>query len=1155
MKTRFLLLIALLSVLLGGCTSSGPPGLVTQEATATPSDRADHLVISEVMAGVDGNNLYDFIELHNPTDAIIDLKGYALWYLLKDGDEETLVHVWDEPTLVPPHGFYLVGQDGQDFGVVTDLVVNQPLQPQRGGLILKDPGREAVDRLGWGEAPQAAVEGQAAESLENGVSLERMPGETAGNGRDTDNNAADFHVNSVPNPQNTGSKPQPIGDGTLDFHVSAPESVSPGEALQYKLEAANGTGVGLEDLVARLDIPEKFEITSMDEGIQMEGRTAVWSLSELGAGESKTASINLQAPLTYTSLRTHSYYLQAGNWPQPSFGPPLTVNIEGGSIPIETARRLIDQEVVIEGVATMYTGGFYAGSGAKFYLSDDTGGVQVYVAGAGNTLRVDIGDRVRVQGIVQPYRAAIEVVPANEGQVEILETNTKPVEPTSVTLAEIVTQSEQMRGDLVKVEGTLARVEEFSYSFELDLVDQDGKLVTAYLDKETGMTVETISSGQRYQVTGIIEALDNYTLLYPRQQSDLVQIYPETVLVTVAAPVSIDPGESFEVRYLVTNHTTSAVSDAVLTAAVPSGLTIETIGQAGIRTGDQITWQIDELPGNGQTEEVSFTAFALPGVSTVTIEGYSVTAPVLSTPVTGEPTYTFTGGLVPIWAIQGPGFRSPYSQLTVETVGVVTGVFPELDGFWIQESITDSDNATSAGLFVDTGINQAEVAVGDSVSVKGVVREFYEQTQLTVGTVTHLEVLSQGNPLPAPVVLDPPADEAASDRYFESLEGMRVVVSEPAVVVAPTNRYGEFAVVLADHGRERLYRGEENGIIIMADDGSSVVHEDQSTLAYAVSNSDLVTNLSGPLAYTFGNYKIEPVTAPEIIASDLEVPPPVRLAEGQYSIMTWNVENLFDVRDPHPSSPPLPTVSEYRQQITKVAETILAAGLPTVIGMQEVENIGVLEDIAEHELLSAYVYLPVLIEGTDSRGIDVGYLVRGDQAEVVEQVQYPAPEGITSRPPLLVKVRLIDSDTILYLLNNHFTSMSGGEAATEPRRAAQAEWNVSVMEELLAQDPGALLAVIGDLNSFYDSLPIDVLRDAGLVHVLERLPESERYTYVYEGVSQTLDHILVTDRLDALVDEVVVLHVNADYAIAPQGDTSAIKKSDHDPVIVIITPE
>lgn len=731
MKTRTMLLIALLIALLVGCSPSAPPGTATQTATDVPADMAGHIVISEVMAGVAGNNLYDFIELHNPTDSIVDLKGYALWYLLKDGDGETLVHVWDERTFIPPHGYYLLGQEGQDFGLVTDLEINQPLQPQRGGVILKDPDREAVDSLGWGNAPQIAVENNAAVSLENGVSLERLPADGAGNWRDADDNASDFRINSAPNPQNTGSKPQPAGDATLDFQVSVPESVSPGESLQYTFEVVNNTGIVLENLTARLDIPEKFEIVSVDEGIQLEDWTAVWSLPQLAQGESNTASVSLQAPLTYTSLRTHSYYIEAENWPDPSFGPPLTVNIEGGSIPIGTARTLIDQEVVIEGVATMYTGGFYAGSGAKFYLADETGGVQVYVAGAGSTLRVDIGDRVRVQGIVQPYRGAIEIVPANEGQVEVLDPNAESTAPMPVTLAEIVNNSEQLRGDLVQVEGTLARVEEFSYSFELDLVDPDGKLVTAYLDKETGMTVETISSSQQYQITGIIEALDNNTLLYPRQQSDLIQIYPETVLISVVAPVSINPGESFEVRYLVTNHTKGELSDAVVSAAVPSGLTIESIGQSGIQSGDQITWELDSIEGGGGTQEVSFIAYALPGISEVTFEYYSVTAPDLNTPVAGEPTYTFTSGLVPIWAIQGSGFRSPYAQQTVETVGVVTGVFPELDGFWIQESITDTDECTSAGLFIDTGINEPEVTAGDLVSVKGLIREFYEQTQLS----------------------------------------------------------------------------------------------------------------------------------------------------------------------------------------------------------------------------------------------------------------------------------------------------------------------------------------------------------------------------------------------------------------------------------------
>ena len=101
--------------------------------------------------------------------------------------------------------------------------------------------------------------------------------------------------------------------------------------------------------------------------------------------------------------------------------------------------------------------------------------------------------------------------------------------------------------------------------------------------------------------------------------------------------------------------------------------------------------------------------------------------------------------------------------------------------------------------------------------------------------------------------------------------------------------------------------------------------------------------------------------------------------------------------------------------------------------------------------------------------------------------------------------------------------------------------------------PDAYIAVIGDLNSFYHALPIDTLRDAGLNHVFEFDLEAGWYTYVYQGASQTLDHILVTGNLFDLVRRVAVLHVNADYAPPEVGDESPIRKSDHDPVVVVFS--
>ena len=130
-------------------------------------------------------------------------------------------------------------------------------------------------------------------------------------------------------------------------------------------------------------------------------------------------------------------------------------------------------------------------------------------------------------------------------------------------------------------------------------------------------------------------------------------------------------------------------------------------------------------------------------------------------------------------------------------------------------------------------------------------------------------------------------------------------------------------------------------------------------------------------------------------------------------------------------------------------------GAPAIIGLQEVENIGVLEDLAATALLAPYSYEGYLVEGPDGRGIDVAYLVRGDLVSVESVEAFPEPTGLTTRPPLLLKavVQLASGPQTIYLLNNHLSSLSSGEAATEPRRTGQAAWNVTIMEQVLAEDP------------------------------------------------------------------------------------------------------
>lgn len=1141
---RFFLALIILTIILGGCQAGTDSPGTSIELDEKPA----RVIISLVFTGEEGNNQADFIQLFNAGTEIADLSGCSLWYQLKDGDEELLVATWDETTLVPPLGYYALGLEGQDFAVQPDLSFNQPLVPSRGGLSLRSEN-QVLDQVSWGSGPLGMAEGRPGPAIPPGSALTRQTEQAGSVYQDNDDNKGDFGLTDDPAFKNTGSPLEHPGASSLQFSVDFPDLVKPGEQVQVGFEILNHTGIDLQDIRFQIDLPDNFIFESGDADPHLAGRTLSGSLPSLEDGEVFEGSLNLRADYTFSSFELRNSYLQAGNWPLPAFNGPIYGEIGGGAIPIATARELVDREVVVQGTSTMYVGGFYAGSGAKFYLEDDSGGVQVYVAGAGSSLIVPLGSTVQVRGQIQVYRDSIELVPSSQDQVQILQPGGEESyrEPETVAIESLNTNPEDYPGQLITVEGRIGRVEEFSYSYEIDLFDPQGSLVTIYLDKETGVTIEEIESDQSYQITGIYELYDGNWRLYPRLQSDLERVYDPGLYVEAQPPTSALLEEPFQVRFLVTNHDIRSDQQVILRAVVDPQLEILEISEGGTLEGRNIVWEIPRLAGN-QAIQPGFEARFSGDPDYVSFKDFTVQSVNWPEPVGGFPSYTFAGESVPIWAIQGSGERSPYTRQQLTTIGVVTGIFPELDGFWIQETQSDSDPATSPGIFINSGPNLPEISPGDLVSVAGLVRESFQQTELEISSAAAVEVLGT-EPIPDPVELYPPADDLASARYFESLEGTLVALGEPAVVVGPSTRYGEYTVVLEDTGLSRSWQDQPHGMLIHIDDGSSLTHESGDTLPYSLSVGDQVEGISGPLAFTYGTYKIEPIESYDTATQPPALDPLPEAGEGYLRIMTWNAENAFDFVVPHPSDPDLPTVSEYKRDIKKIGLTIEAAGFPTVVALQEIENIDVLADIAAEPSLAGYDYQPLLIEGTDSRGIDVGYLIRGDQAIVQDVVQYPAPGNITSRPPLLVEIQPVGREDTFYLLNNHFTSMSGGEEATQPRRVAQAAWNLEIAQELLNGDPQAYLAVLGDLNSYYDSPPLLTLQDGGLTNLFDTLAPEERYTYIYEGNSQVLDHILVNENLRGILTAVDVLHSNADYPLPSSADTSLFHKSDHDPVI------
>jgi len=1151
-----------------------PPEPTPVEALAPPP--TPMILISEFLTGIEGNNNFEYIELYNTGDKEpLDLIGASLWFKLGEGQDEILVYSWAEHALVPPLGHYLLVREDEDVGSVSDAVFDISMIPQRGSLQLRLENDTVSDSVAWGSGPGEFAEGSPADALSGDLAFERKPGGGEGNWSDSNDNAADF-LFSRPSPQGVGSFQTPDPNTELSLTVDAPTEVDPGAAFEYNIMVKNNASKPAHHLTVQLPIVGDLEIVEVSDAIEMQpdamfwglgemsevAQFALWEIGSLESGDTASATIKVRAPWTYTDVVLNNYSAQADNLSSPTFGSPVRVSVEGGTIPIGVLRDVIGEEVVIEGTATMYTGGYYAGTGnVKFYLEDESGGVQVWVPEGEGEVNVGIGSDVRVLGNLTVYRGALELVVNDLANVEFVSDpgDPKVPEPTQLSIKDAANDPEAA-GKLVQVEGVVTRNEEFSYSYEVDIIDETGQMITLYIDKQTNINVELVESGQHYQATGILEIRDTRQQIYPRVQADLERIYPPVLTLEMDAPITVLTGEDLKISLTAINYMPDLVSDLIITATLPrrGGVQFITASDGHEINGSTIYWHIPRLEGGGSQITVDYEVSVISEDEYLAFEDYTATAREWPEPTGGTPYLVFIGDSVPVWAIQGFSDRSPYILKPVSTEGVVTGVFPELGGFWIQEKDTDSDPRTSSGLFINTGELEIPVGAGKSVQVNGIVRETIQQTQVQVSSIDDIVVLENGGPLPLPVDLNPPAAETEAITYYESLEGMLVQVEEKGVVVGPTSRYGEFVLVRSSNGVERLWQGDEehNGLAIMVDDGDSVVHENQSTLDFAVNTGDVIQDLIGPLAYTFGRFKIEPIVKPSISAASKDIHTLDPIGPGEFRMMSWNVENLFDVLDPHPSSPEKPAIHEYKVSIAKVANTILAAGAPTIIGLQEVENIDILEDIAGHENLADFQYRSILVEGTDSRFIDVGYLVRGDTAEVLSFSQHIAPEGLTSRPPLEIEIQVqTEAEPIrLFVLNNHFSSMSGGVSVTEPRRNAQAAWNVTVMKMILEENPEAYIAVIGDLNSFYDSVPIDTLREAGLIHVFQINPEHGWYSYIFEGSSQNLDHILVTPNLFDLISQVDVLHVNADFTLPAVGDESPLGKSDHDPVVATFSP-
>ena len=462
---------------------------------------------------------------------------------------------------------------------------------------------------------------------------------------------------------------------------------------------------------------------------------------------------------------------------------------------------------------------------------------------------------------------------------------------------------------------------------------------------------------------------------------------------------------------------------------------------------------------------------------------------------------------------------------------------------------------------------------------------------------TVIEDDATGN-VEAPGVLFDPAEDGLD--FYESMEGMLVQMNDLVATSFTFTNFGEIFVV-GDNGANATTMTPHGGVVISPGDlnPERMVIDDEwfKSGPPAMPAVNVGGTFPGPhvgiLDWAFGEYRIQLREQPVIGSTGVSVrESAVAAGTDKVSIATFNVENLAG-NEPD---------AKYNTLAGMIVNNLAA---PDIVGLEEIQdNNGatggtgspvVDADVTLNRLIAAiqaaggptYQYRqinPVAHQdgGEPGGNIRVGFIFRtdrglafvdrpgGDSTTPVSVVAGPngpelsaspgrvAPANTawnSSRKPLAAEFTYHGHK--LFVIVNHFNSKGGDQGlfgpqqppvlSSEVQRNAQATLLAGFVTDILAADPNANIAVIGDLNDFQFSPPVQKLKDAGMIAMIETLPPSERYSYVFDGNSQVLDHIMVSGNLlnnAAAAAGYDVVHVNSEFID---------QASDHDPQLVQLT--
>lgn len=816
-------------------------------------------------------------------------------------------------------------------------------------------------------------------------------------------------------------------------------------------------------------------------------------------------------------------------------------------------------------------------------IQDKTGGISVRPT----SLAINEGELVTVTGTLTDYKGLLQL---DKATVVTKDTTTIEVPMTTITGENV---GEDYESQLVKVaDVTLTKLAEGNGWINYEAIDATGKPFIVRDERGTLGLMEGIYKS----ITGVVQQFDNDYQVILRSSADAVFDSEQLV-----RPVATPAGGTFIDGTTVTLTATTANASIFYTfddidprvggatAAIkyenPIEITESKKLKATVKRNDadeysdviELNYEIKKATKStihdiqGATHNSLYNNQAVTDVKGIVTSTYELSGDqyyTIQTPddeIDNDPR-TSEGILL----YGGPKATAP--KLEVGNLISVKGL--------VFESATEGYDERQTTDLLTTQINISS-AVGGKVTV--------EQSNV---------------PLPTPIIIDEnnlPTGAIDSDNltvfnpetdaidFWESLESMRVQVSNVKAVGPQAN--GDLTTVL----ESKVTNTKNGGVLLQKDNKNPDIIQfrlepNGDARKFAVATGDkFVGDIVGVVGYSYQNYKIyAPLTDMKaaFVKGSVELEKTHIVKDSaKLTVGSYNLENFSNNKSK--------TSDDKAQKLARAFVKDLNS--PDIVGVTEVQdndgdinngNAAANESYERliNEIVKAggveYKYANIdpnnnADGGAPGANIRVGVLYNPERVQLSDIAAGDATTAVgyengnltvnpgridpqndafkSSRKPLAAQFEFNGEKVIIIV--NHWNSKNGDDALygskqpvvnkSEVQRKNIATIVEGFINDVKTKNPKANIVAVGDFNDFQFADSVKILENRHMTNMINHLPEEDRYSYVFQGNSQVLDHILVSNNL-AKATEIDAIHINADFT------DMAGRASDHDPILAQI---